>query len=592
MSAERPFDTKISIAAPRGPAIGPLFAFLVWRSTRNRVLRQVARLRQPRYLLPAVLGAAYFYWIFFRPQPGAMRLASTPANPGIATAMALGVLLLVAGWWLFGADAYALAYSEAEVHFLFPAPVTRRQLVQYKLAAAQGAVLLNVLIWTLVLRRGGDGMERLTGALGLWAFLSILHMHRLGVALMRLGAVQHGARARWRALLPAAFAVGAAVVALGSIVHARSGIVAAWQVGMLPMMHALDTALAAPPAAIALAPTRWLTALLSTGRSGVWLPSVLTVLVLVPLHYLWVVRTSAAFEEAAVESSARRAELRHRRTQGRTSSPSQGARVNRVVALSPHGHPAVAIIHKNLVSVARATSLPAWGAVVLMACAVVAGMSLSPPVADVARNIAVACAIAAVALSIAGAAFVRNDLRTDLVHLPLLRTYPLTGAETVLAESTASTIVVLAAEVALLLVAASGWIAAGAPGLPLSMATIVAALVLMPVLSLASVLAHNAFVLLLPGWARIGHGGGGVEAMGQGMLGLVAVMSALAVLLVLPIAAGAAVAAAAPVFRQEMLSMVPAALLVGAIVLATELWLLVDILGRLYDRIETSEVGR
>ena len=38
-----------------------------------------------------------------------------------------------------------LAFSPAELQFLFPAPVTRRQLVQFKLVRAQLVILVNIL---------------------------------------------------------------------------------------------------------------------------------------------------------------------------------------------------------------------------------------------------------------------------------------------------------------------------------------------------------------------------------------------------------------------------------------------------------------
>ncbi len=38
---------------------------------------------------------------------------------------------------------------------LFPAPLSRRGLIGYKLFRAQIAVLINALIWVFVLRRGG-----------------------------------------------------------------------------------------------------------------------------------------------------------------------------------------------------------------------------------------------------------------------------------------------------------------------------------------------------------------------------------------------------------------------------------------------------
>ena len=59
------------------------------------------------------------------------------------------------GSWVFGSDTTALAFTQAELSFLFPAPLSRRALIGYKLFRAQIAVLINALIWVFVLRRGG-----------------------------------------------------------------------------------------------------------------------------------------------------------------------------------------------------------------------------------------------------------------------------------------------------------------------------------------------------------------------------------------------------------------------------------------------------
>ena len=64
-------------------------------------------------------------------------------------------VLTLMGSWVFGADATALAFTQAEVSMLFSAPFSRRRLIGYKLFRAQIAVLINSLIWVFVLRRGG-----------------------------------------------------------------------------------------------------------------------------------------------------------------------------------------------------------------------------------------------------------------------------------------------------------------------------------------------------------------------------------------------------------------------------------------------------
>src|SRR5690606_20209709 len=96
-------------------------------------------------------------------------------------ALALLVALLVA--WVLPGDRSALSFSEAEVAFLFPAPMTRSQLVRYKLLRSQLAILLSSVLLTVVLRRGGAfGGSPWLHALGWWMILSTVRMHYIGAS--------------------------------------------------------------------------------------------------------------------------------------------------------------------------------------------------------------------------------------------------------------------------------------------------------------------------------------------------------------------------------------------------------------------------
>jgi len=97
--------------------------YLTFRSVANRVSRQAARLRTPRYLLALVLGAGWLGFIFWGQQPPPPGAA---AGAWVVPAGALITLGLVLWIWVSGGDRAALAFSPAEVTFLFPAPLPRR----------------------------------------------------------------------------------------------------------------------------------------------------------------------------------------------------------------------------------------------------------------------------------------------------------------------------------------------------------------------------------------------------------------------------------------------------------------------------------
>ena len=62
----------------------------------NRLLTRLRRLRQPKYLLGAIVGGLYFYWYIFRAFGRAGRGARfSPEHQDIAQAIAALVLLIM-----------------------------------------------------------------------------------------------------------------------------------------------------------------------------------------------------------------------------------------------------------------------------------------------------------------------------------------------------------------------------------------------------------------------------------------------------------------------------------------------------------------
>ena len=68
---------------------------------------------------------------------------------------AFGFALLVAKWWLVGSSNSALAFSNAELQFLFPAPMSRRQLVLYKVWRLQIGLLASAFFIAVIVHGAG-----------------------------------------------------------------------------------------------------------------------------------------------------------------------------------------------------------------------------------------------------------------------------------------------------------------------------------------------------------------------------------------------------------------------------------------------------
>src|SRR5208337_2984634 len=105
---------------------------------------------------------------------------ATPADavfPASVGSLILFVFVLLA--WVLPRERGALVFSEAEVAFLFPAPVTRRRLIHYKLMKSQVAILLWMLVLTIIFGRFWSGGMAWVRSLGWWVILSTLNLHIL-----------------------------------------------------------------------------------------------------------------------------------------------------------------------------------------------------------------------------------------------------------------------------------------------------------------------------------------------------------------------------------------------------------------------------
>src|SRR5579859_4342392 len=127
--------------------------YLQRQSIRNRFVAQVKRLKKPKYLLFLIIGLLYFYFYLMRPFAyiGPHHHTDPHSSPSpqdllmyeTIAALVLAVFTLMA--WIIPNERAALTFTEAEIAFLFPAPVTRRGLIHFKLLRSQAAILFTTL---------------------------------------------------------------------------------------------------------------------------------------------------------------------------------------------------------------------------------------------------------------------------------------------------------------------------------------------------------------------------------------------------------------------------------------------------------------
>ena len=565
--------------------------YLSRRSLANATRRRLARLRQPKYLIGFVAGLLYFYWLIAR--PGGQRAGGTifPGLEGLGEVMVVaGLSVLLVTNWIFGSAETPFTFQLAETDFLFTAPLTRRQVIQFRLLRSQLPLFLSALFSVLLFSRGHVNALLPLRVAALWLLYLTLQLHYAGAALLRGSLTQQGMTGVRRKLVTLAGLAAVAAAVWWGLREAVPEIVAAWSVDSGAGAAALWRALHHGALGVVLWPLFAVTGPLLASGASEFVARLPAALLVAGAHYVWVVRSTLAFEEAAVEHSgkvARRIEAMRRGRAEVTRRPRSGA-PRTLIALGATGSPAGAIAWKNATGALRefrARTLGLLAAMVLAISWALGGPGGAPEL------------IALLSLGLAGVVLLfgpltlRYDLRRDLEMLDVLKSWPVRGRDLVGAEVLAPALLVSGVAALGLCVAFAASLASAVPLPSVSdrLALLVAALAVTPAVVMVLFLVQNAAALLFPAWTAIGpERATGFEATGQRILTFVGTAFAL-VVAVLPAALVGGVAAL--VARQ--LGLPPAWAgavwgVVGAAVLWVEGYFGVVLLGPVLERMEVA----
>ena len=570
--------------------------YLARCSLVNGLRRRVRRLRQPKYLVGFAVGLLYYYWLFIRPR-GQSGAGMIHGSAGEVVAM-LGLASLIVSGWLFGSSRSPLVFTPAETHFLFTAPLTRRQVLDFKLLRSQLALCLSSLLSVLLFSGGHFPATRVLRVLGLWLVFATLQMHSGVTALVRQSLEEHGitaVRRRLGAFVLVAGLAGAAALALrGQLGALQEAFADSETLGFDTLNAVLHRGVLGvitwPLAALvrpALAP--------NFAAFAARLPAALLV---VTVHYVWLIRSSIAFEEVAVESAERMASRIAAWRSGRRPPPPAGAAKRArppLTRLAATGDPVRAIAWKNVQAEWR-------GSGVRLPVLIAIGVIVVAWVASLGEEAGTGLQVLAVMfLALGGMAVVfgpyalRNDLRSDLQLSDLIKTYPLRGADLVAGEVLGPVIILTVVVWGCLLAAFASSLVFDVPGFGVSqrVAALLAAAIAVPAFLGVATLIQNAAVLFFPAWITVGPArGAGVEMIGQRLLTMVGSQVLFVVALIPAAIVGAvAVAAGGLVGMSGVWLAVPgAAALTATLVFETKL--AVAWLGRVFERSDpAAEIG-
>ncbi len=533
-----------------GAAINALF-YLRITSLKNLVVSRFLRLKQPKYLIGAVIGAAYLYFLVFRRMRpgsagGAQFAATFPIErlPQVAAFGAALLMVFVALYWLWPRARAALAFSEAEIAFLFPAPIGRRTLIHYRWINTQLRILFTSLILAFVSSRWGF---LLGGAwirvFGWWLVLSTVDLHAVGSSFAITRLLDRGVTSLRRGLLTlagAAAVVGAA--AWWTWASLRAPVPADFaDAGAL--FDYFASLLSTGPLSWLLLPARWVVQPLLAADLRSLSIALGPALLVYAAHYLWVIRAEVSFEEASIAKAEKRAARRNAMRDGTLRFGDAAPKARRPpFNLGGAARPELAFLWKNLLS--SAEYLRPRTALIAAAIIVIGSSAAASADLEVSRTVVALFAMASAAYTLVfGPMLARQDLRRDLPNADILKTYPLRGWQIVLGEWLTPVAIVTVLLWLLVLTAALNVQADGVERVSLSVriATAIGAALLAPLVCGLMVLVMNAAVVLFPAWVQASVGRpGGIDVLGQRIFfvaGLFFVMTAA----LLPAALGAAV---------------------------------------------------
>jgi hypothetical protein len=561
-------------------------------STRNRTRRWLRRLREPRYLFGFLAAVAYLYFAVFRRfgRAGAAgrrrrsaALAVLPSFAGAGPALAgMGLVVAAAASWLVPGTGRLLEFSPAEVQFLFPAPVRRRQLLIHRLLRSQMGLLFASLVPSLALALpSGSATSGLRTVIAVWLLLVTARVYFSGVTLARSQFFAQSRPLRRLARLPLAVSVAVLTIVGVTLIRAFAAQAPA-SAGEL--VAAFVGVAGTPRVRIVLWPFETLVQPLFAATLAEYVAGLAGGVVVLAVVLSWVLGSDGAFQDVATDVVERQ------------QQPQQGRAVYRARKtewrLAPTGRPEAAFIWKTAMQTLRVVDRRVITRVAVIVAVLSVLIVSSSRTRGASGVIGLFAAAAAAYTALLAPQVVRLDFRQDLQHLELLKTWPLRPAAVVRGEIMGPALLLTVLTWLLIGLALFHTTAAfSTASAPWRLSIGLASVCLAPAVIFGQYTVHNGIALILPAWVPLGvQRPRGLDAMGQRLLTLGGTWLGVGLML-LP---GGLVGGLLGLVFYRLVGpwiLVPAA---GICALATalEILLTTEALGPAYERLDLTAVER
>lgn len=535
---------------------GP-FLFLTLRSLKNRIVYRLRRFREIRYLLGAIIGGAYFVFLFTR---GGAARPFTQLSENVVSIFALAGLLLP---WILTSFS-SLGFSEAELHFVIGGPVSRRRVLLYKFIQALPQILIAVLVAGFLRVPNG-------GYVGFALAYVVFALYLNFVAVARQWLNERGIATSWIVLV----ATGAAVAAGWTVAHYATQKPPALEA---PVMNAL-----------LFVPRVFSGALFA--RTPVAIATAAAPLLLFGAVLFFVASTiPIQFNELVMTASERVTRFRAR-MQRRPGEEISFRRLTAPFRLTDGASPEMAIFWKNSIAIVR-MALSGIALVFILSALYLAGAMLFD---GEYRPLRVMCAtfalFTAVAFPLFGSMIFKQDYRMDVTRVDVVKTWPIAGERIIASEIAAPLVVisilqlVLIGNAALTILFAGGrWSRFLTP-----QQLVIVFLFAVPICAMQLCL-RNSMAVVFPGWGfRTREEMRGFIAMGQQILMSIINLLTLSLFLAPAAAVSAVGLFIASRFGSGSALLMAAATMPAVLLLCAEVWVVIRLLGAQLDKLDVAQ---
>ena len=547
---------------------------------------KLRRLREPRYLVGFVAGLAYIWFMglkrimvvhnFRNGIPGVVQI---PTGEFVTDCVALVALIPMLLAWALPDQEGGLVFSEAEIQFLFAGPVSRRQMLMYKVLRQQPSILISSLLMSLF----GFASSKF---IGVWLAFVTFSIYFTAVGLARARLKLAGIGFLWRFLF-----VLASLAGLGALLIHGFGAMPHITRYDPAVLHLLDQPLRAPAFRVLLFIPRFF-AMAVLPQSVAQLALACLALAVLAFVFLQIAgQLNVSFEDASIHAAKKKESYVERARSFRSGQRVIFPRFPAPFRLPVKPSPELAILWKNLIATMRISIV--FMVVVLGIFLVLLGESIFTPVAirggAASLALAICCFFPLIASNV-----LTQDLRLDLQRIEILKSYPISGERLIAAEIAAPLTVMSAVELLLL---TGSLIILHMPNEAVRLQriatpefAIIVLLFAIPICAM-QLLIRNAAAVLFPAWTlRSQDDPRGFTVMGQRLVVLAGNLLILTVSLIPP---AIVVLIGWLISRSFNASFaLPFATVPAVALLAGEVWLGIKVLGAQFERIDvTNEMG-